>query len=399
MSREKFGLWQRGARLLLDGTIQQLGAGREELVLLRDQLQSPIAVADRSKHFHARHGRLRSSRSVLDNCEPSFRAQFREVESLSRKLVLDHLSPRDRHLRRMMLFPLRRRAPSDYPFLFCYSYCRTEKDSATIKNLAAAVHLLQLSTFITDDIFDAGTLRFGRPAFHRQYNVSYAIIAAELMQSIALRTFCSELDRGRFRHPVLVMKILNEMLRDLYLCQYLDLYYSAKTNLALSEYYRVIGLGAGYFMSNLARCGALLAGKPASEVRALAAYGYNYGMALFVTDDISDVIGKPRETGKTFAADLKNARLKLPLLLALRLSSGEERRFLKHVLTDGKPTASDLRRAAQVIQDVGAIAQCTRIARRYLARSLCSLSLTKSRVSRTNLAWLSRSLLSAQGLE
>ena len=335
----------------------------------------------------------------MDNCELSFRAQFREVESLSRKLVVDNLSPRDRHLRRMMLFPLRRHTPSDYPFLFRYSCCRTEKDGATIKNLAAAVHLLQSSTFITDDIFDAGTLRFGRPAFHRQYNVSYAIIATELMQSIAFGTFCSELDRGRFKHPGLVMKILNEMLRDLYLCQYLDLYYSARTSLALSEYYRVIGLGVGYFMSNLARCGALLAGKPEPEVRALAAYGYNYGMALFITDDIVDVIGNPLETGKSFAADLKNARLKLPILLALRLSSGKERKFLQHVLTGGRPTASDLRRAVQVIQNVGAIEQCTRIARRYLTRSLRSLSSTKSLVSRTNLAWLATSLLSAQGLE
>jgi geranylgeranyl pyrophosphate synthase len=299
----------------------------------------------------------------------------------------------------MMLFPLRQPTPSDYPFLFWYSYCRTERDGATIKSLAAAVHLLQSSTFTTDDIFDGGSLRFGRPAFHRQYNVSYAIIAAELMQSIAFRTFCSELDRGRFKHASLVMKILNEMLRDLYLCQYLDLYYSARTELALSEYYRVIGLGAGYFMSNLARCGALLAGKPEPEVRALAAYGYNYGMALFITDDISDVIDKPWKTGKSFAADLKNARLKLPILLALRLSSGKDRRFLKAFLTGGKPTASDLRRAAQVIQDVGAITECTRIARRYLTRSLRSLSSTKSLVSRTHLAWLATSLLSAQGLQ
>jgi geranylgeranyl pyrophosphate synthase len=335
----------------------------------------------------------------LDNCELSFRAQFREVESLSRKLVLDNLSPRDLHLRRMMLYALHRHAPSDYPFLFCYASCRTEKDGAGIKNLAAAVHLLQSSTVITDDILDGGTLRYGRPAFHRQYNVSYAIIATELMQSIAFRTFGSELEGGRFKHPSLVMKILNEMLRDLYLCQYLDLYYSARTSLALSEYYRVIGLGVGYFMSNLARCGALLADKPEPEVRALAAYGYNYGMALFITDDIVDVIGNPRETGKSFAADLKNARLKLPILLALRLSRGDERNFLKHILTGGKPTASELRRAAHVIQNVGAIAQCTRIARRYLARSQRALSATSSAVSRTKLAWLASSLLSAQGLE
>jgi geranylgeranyl pyrophosphate synthase len=335
----------------------------------------------------------------MDNYELNFRAQFREVESLSRKLVLDNLSRRDRHLRRMMLFALRRHPPSDYPFLFRYAFSREERDGATIKALAAAVHLLQSSTIVSDDIFDAGTLRFGQPSLHRQYNVDYAIIATELMQSIALRTFGSELDRGRFKHCCLAMKILNEMLRDLYLCQYLDLYYSARASLPLAEYYRVIGLGAGYFMSNLARCGALLAGKPASEVRALAAYGYNYGMALFITDDIVDVIRNPRETGKNFAADLKNARPKLPILLALRMSSGEDRRFLKHVLTNGRPTVSDLRRAAQLIQDVGAIAQCTRIARRYLARSVRAIARNRSQESRTNLVWLSTSLLPAQGLE
>ena len=106
----------------------------------------------------------------MDICEQRFRAQFREVESLSKKLVLDNLSPRDRHLRRMMLFALRQHTPSDYPFLFRYAACRKEEDSATVKNLAAAVHLLQAS--ITDDILDAGSMRFGRPAFHRQYNVT-----------------------------------------------------------------------------------------------------------------------------------------------------------------------------------------------------------------------------------
>ena len=298
-----------------------------------------------------------------------------------------------------MLFALRRLAPSDYPFLFQYAFCRAKKDGAKIGKLAAAVHLLQTSTIITDDIFDAGTLRFGYPSLHRQYSVSYAVITAELMQSIAYRIFAAELEHGRFRHACLVMKLMNEMLRDLYLCQYLDLYYSGRTSLTSSVYYRIIALGAGDFTRNLARCGALLAGKPAREVKALAAYGYNYGMALFITDDVVDVISHSRETGKNFAADLRNARLKLPLLLALRLSGGKDREFLKHLLTGGKPSGFELRHAVQIIQNSGAIAQCTGIARRYLARSLQALSHTHSQVSRTHLSWLSASLLAAQRLE
>ena len=57
----------------------------------------------------------------------------------------------------MMLFAVRRHTPSDYPFLFRYAASRTEEDGATVKNLAAAVHLLQSSTIITDDILDAGS--------------------------------------------------------------------------------------------------------------------------------------------------------------------------------------------------------------------------------------------------
>jgi len=41
--------------------------------------------------------------------------------------------------------------------LFRHAACRTEKDGTTVKNLAAAVHLLQSSTIITDDILDAGS--------------------------------------------------------------------------------------------------------------------------------------------------------------------------------------------------------------------------------------------------
>lgn len=358
-----------------------------------------FAAVERDGAIHSTDVRDRQPRSALNKYELSFRATFREVESVSRKLVLDNVSRRDRHLRGMMLFALRQQTPSDYPFLFRHAFCKTESDSAKIRDLAAAVHLLQSSTIITDDIFDAGDLRFGRKAVHLQYNVSYAIIATELMQSVALRTFCSELHRGRFRNTCLALKILNEMVRDLYVGQYLDLINSAKTSIAFSEYYRGIALGVGYFMSNLARCGALLAGKSEQDVKALAGYGYNYGMALFITDDIIDVTRKPTETGKSFAADLKNARLKLPMLLALRLSNGENRRFLRHLRAGGKPSASDLRRATQLIRNSGALTQCTRIARRYVARSVNTISLTKSEVSRANLTWLSTSLLKAQGLE
>ena len=70
----------------------------------------------------------------------------------------------------------------------------------------------------------------------------------------------------------------------------------------------MIALGAGRFFQNVACSGALLAGKPEKEVRILSRFAYSYGMALFIIDDIIDML-PARVTGKTYASDLEGTEV------------------------------------------------------------------------------------------
>jgi octaprenyl-diphosphate synthase len=334
-----------------------------------------------------------------ERCALAFHRTFREVHSFSRRLVLKHIDRKEWYLRRLLGYALENQTTSEYPFVFKYSFCNDEQDGKKLRSLAAAVHLLQTSTLITDDIFDCAHLRYHHLAVHRKYNANYAFISAELLQSIALECIGSELEHHRFPNRGIVLKLFHQMVKDLYLGQYLDVYHSANLRMTRHEYLRIIKLGAGSFFANLARCGALLADKPKGVVERLVRYGYHYGMALFITDDIVDIVRKPAATGKDFATDLKGRRMRLPMILALSLSGGKDAAFLKDFLRSKDSSRATLWDVTQKIWKSGALHACRAIAKNYVDRSLKSLSGMERSLTARSLRWLSESLFRAQELQ
>jgi len=328
----------------------------------------------------------------MDQHEKAFRAAFRQTLSSARRLVRGSLPRTASGLPQLMEFALRHHTPSGYPFVLKYAFCRRERDGARILNIAAAVHLLQQSSFLTDDIFDRGELRYGILPVYLQYDVNRAIIAAELLQGIALRCVGEELARGGLRNGAAVFQLLNQILVEGYAGQYLDLFHSARPSVTVREYYRMIALGAGRAFQNVARCGALLAGKPEREVRSLGRFGYGYGMALFIIDDIVDLLPAAR-TGKTFAGDLKGRRMHLPLLLALRLGNRTQKQMLHRFLAKSAARRPRVEQVVAVIHETGALEASQRIARRYLHEALRSLKKLPQGVTADRLRWLAGRLL------
>lgn len=327
----------------------------------------------------------------MDRNELAFRVTFRQTLSSANLLVMKSVAKADTGLRKLMAFALHNQTPSGYPFVLRYAFCRQERDGRKILKIAAAVHLLQQSSFITDDIFDYGELRHGDRPVYLKYDVNHAIIAAELLQGIALRCVSEELAGSGFCNTAIVCKLFNQVLLDGYVGQYLDILNSGRPTVTLGEYYRMIALGAGRFFENVARSGALLAGKPEKEVRALSKFAYSYGMALFIIDDIIDIL-PARETGKTYASDLKGRRMRLPLIMALRLANRGQRQLLHRFLHKNTPRRPRIEQVATVIRDCGALEASRRIASQYLSSSLRSLAKLPPGVSTERFRWLAERL-------
>jgi len=80
--------------------------------------------------------------------------------------------------------------------------------------------------------------------------------------------------------------------------------------------HRIISKTASLF-SLATESGAILSQAPGNSVKVLKEYGYNFGIAFQIVDDIMDFIGTKEEMGKPVGSDLAQGTLTLPAMLLL----------------------------------------------------------------------------------
>jgi octaprenyl-diphosphate synthase len=98
------------------------------------------------------------------------------------------------------------------------------------------------------------------------------------------------------------------------LCQVLQ-----RGNLELSEadYFDIIDGKTAELTACCCHLGALYAGATPEAVQALSRYGRSVGLAFQIADDLLDLVGVEKSTGKSLGTDVEQQKLTLPLIYLL----------------------------------------------------------------------------------
>jgi octaprenyl-diphosphate synthase len=145
----------------------------------------------------------------------------------------------------------------------------------------------------------------------------------------------------------------------------LQLSASHDTSTTEDAYMQVIGAKTAALFSAAAEVGAVIAARPRGEQAALESYGRNLGIAFQLVDDALDYSGKQALMGKSVGDDFREGKITLPVVLAYRRGSQEERNFWKRTLEDGNQTADDLIYAQKLVERHNAIADTVERAGHY----------------------------------
>lgn len=194
--------------------------------------------------------------------------------------------------------------------------------------LAAVVEFIHTATLLHDDVVDESTLRRGRETANERFGNAASVLVGDFLYS---RAFQMMVDVNNMR----VMQVLSDATNVIAEGEVLQLMNMHDPSLDEAAYLRVIRSKTAKLFEASARLAAILhQADPATEA-ACATYGQALGTAFQVIDDVLDYEGSAAELGKNLGDDLREGKVTLPVICALRRASKAERQMIIQAIEQG----------------------------------------------------------------
>lgn len=200
------------------------------------------------------------------------------------------------------------------------------KDENVVR-LATVMEILHTATLVHDDIIDNAKVRRNRPSVNAKFGNQSAVLMGDWLYMSAFETSLQE-------RSLQILDILTRLTRMMTEGELLQLTTIGKVDITENQYFDILRRKTAYLFSACCEIGALLAGASDMQVRALADYGLNLGIAFQLADDLLDFTSEDAILGKAAGADLIEGKLTLPLIL-LRNADPEMADQIEIVLIDG----------------------------------------------------------------
>jgi len=245
--------------------------------------------------------------------------------------------------------------------------------SSNAMNAASAVEMVHNFSLVHDDIMDNDEMRHGVPTVHKKYGMPLAILAGDVLFSKAFQIISnSKLSDSATTQLV---SRLSKACVDICEGQLLDIKMAEERKIpSQAEYITMIGKKTAALFDVSCAMGAICASNKSKDVSNLSSFGRNLGIAFQITDDLIGVMGDPKVTKKPVGNDLREGKKSLPILMAIKLAKGKDKKIILKAFGNSKVTRKDLNKAVEVIRSLGIEESIRKQAQKYSKKAEKSLS-------------------------
>lgn len=191
----------------------------------------------------------------------------------------------------------------------------------------AVVEMIHTATLIHDDVVDKARVRRGQPTVNHRWHDGIALMMGDFLYSKGFQLFTAA---GLHREMALLADTTNRMS----IAEMMQFQFHAKLDMHEDEYMLLIGEKTAALIEASCALGAMLAG--AEDVGGIARYGRSVGMAFQITDDLFDYLSEASVVGKPVGNDLREGKVTLPLIAALRNAPAGARARIEAAIGSGE---------------------------------------------------------------
>ncbi len=241
------------------------------------------------------------------------------------------------------------------------------REPAWFVDLATSGELAHLSTLIHDDVVDEASTRRGHLSINARWENKVAVLVGDYLITQSLFMMARYDNAGLVRT---MMECLQEMAQG----ELFQLLKSRQGGATQDDYYRVIRNKTSSLMAAVCRMPAQLCNAPRETEEALATFGWAFGDAFQIVDDLLDMTQTEQVTGKPAFSDIREGKRTLPVLHMLEVLPGPERTRLEDVLGAHAVNTADRRWLLDRLYSTGADTYALQAARTAADRAASALA-------------------------
>lgn len=239
------------------------------------------------------------------------------------------------------------------------------------KTFSVIFEYIHAATLLHDDLMDNASLRRGKLAAYTVFGAPVAVLTGDFL---IVRALSIVAETGRSNVIGVFARITENLLQG----EIHQLLKKGDTNLSEDEYMEIIRRKTAMLIQGACQAGAMIS--DADEIRetALSDYGFHVGMAFQMADDLLDYVSDTDSLGKNVGADLREGKLTLPLIHALKNATPEDRDFMKTIIRNKSFTVGEFAKFRDLLKTYKGIAHTEKMASWHVEKAKAALMIFES---------------------
>jgi octaprenyl-diphosphate synthase len=311
-----------------------------------DQIKAPVAIE-------------------MEEFEVKFKASMKSTVPLLDKITRYIVKRKGKQLRPM--------------FVFLSAKVCGEMNESTYR-AASLIELLHTATLVHDDVVDDSNERRGFFSVNALWKNKIAVLVGDFLLS---RGLLLSVDNNDFH----LLRLVSDAVREMSEGELLQIEKARKLDIDEEVYFEIIRKKTASLISSCCACGAASVTSDKQVIEQMQAFGEAVGIAFQIKDDLFDY-GDGSNIGKPTGIDIKEKKMTLPLIFALKKASYFEKVRIINIV---KNNNNDPKKVAQVIDFVirsGGIQYAEERMNEYKNKALAILNGFKDSDSKVSLAEL-----------
>ena len=242
---------------------------------------------------------------------------------------------------------------------------------------AVALELLHTATLIHDDVVDESDERRGQASVNKLYDNKIAVLVGDFILALSLQNV------AKVRNPRL-MEIVALTSQRLSSGELLQLKSVHNQEISEQVYFRIISEKTAALFSACAKAGAMSVTDDEMAIKQLAEFGEMVGICFQIRDDIFDY-SSDRSIGKPTGNDMKEGKLTLPVIYALKSTGNQEMYRIAESVKNFTVADADVARLVAFTKENGGIDYARKVMHEYSDKAKSLLSVFPDSPTRTAL--------------